>query len=231
MVNPFYKSQVLDNPKYNLAQRRPTTMTTLDIRLTQPTLFFDTETSGFMSKKTDFDHPEQAWCVQIGAILSSATETFAELNVLIQSNKRTMNYHAQQIHGITVERADAEGIPESEACSAFAELLLQTPTIVCHNFDFDWPFVYQMMQRNLEELSDEHRSRFYCEYPSFCTMKNPIVKTYVDARNIKGHKKFPKLIELHQKLFNSDFEGAHDAMADIQATRRCYYELINKGII
>lgn len=204
---------------------------TTDIRLTQPTLFFDTETSGFMSKKTTFDDPSQAWCVQIGAVLGNAEETSAELNVLIQANGRTMNYHAQEIHGISPERADAEGITEVDACAAFAELLLSNPTIVCHNFDFDWPFVYQMMQRNLEGLSDEHRSRFYCEYDSFCTMKNPVVKTFVDARNVKGHKKFPKLVELHQKLFNTDFANAHDAMADIQATRRCYYELINQGII
>ena len=207
-------------------------MTPIDIRLTQPTLFFDTETSGFMSKKTDFDHPDQAWCVQIGAILGNAEEDHTQvLDVLIKANGRFINYHAQEIHGISVEKADAEGIPEAEACAKFAELLISTPTIVCHNFDFDWPFVYQMMQRNLEELSDTHRSRFYCEYPSFCTMKNPQIKTYVDARNVKGHKKVPKLIELYQKLFNEDFENAHDAMADIQATRRCYYELITRGII
>ena len=204
---------------------------TTDIRLTQPTLFFDTETSGFMSKKTDFDHPDQAWCIQIGAVLSDATTTFAELNVLIQANGRSINYHAQEIHGISVERADTEGVLEVTACAEFAELLLLTPTIVCHNFDFDWPFIYQLMQRNLEELSDQHRSRFYIEYPHFCTMKNPQVKAHVDARNVKGGKKVPKLSELYQKLFACDFENAHDAMADIQATRRCYYELINQGII
>jgi len=203
----------------------------IDIRLTQPTLFFDTETSGFMSKKTSFDDPNQAWCVQIGAILSDFESIHAELNILIQANGRSINYHAQEIHGISTERADLEGVLEETACADFAELLMLTPTIVCHNFDFDWPFVYQMMQRNLEELTDEHRSRFYIEYPNFCTMKTPAVKTYVDARNIKGHKKVPKLSELYFKLFETDFANAHDAMADIQATRKCYYELINRGII
>ncbi len=203
----------------------------IDSRLTQPTLFFDTETSAFMSKKIPYDDPDQAWCVQIGAVLSTADEILAELNVLIQANGRTMNYHAQKIHGITIEQADADGLPEHEACGKFAELLMQNPRIVCHNFSFDWPFVYQMMQRNLEALSAEHRSRFYCEYDNFCTMKDSKIKTYVDARNVKGHKKAPKLIELYQKLFECEFENAHDAMADIQATRRCYYELITRGVI
>ena len=206
-------------------------MTDIDIRITTPTLFFDTETSGFLSKKLPFDDRSQAWCVQIGAVLSTQEEIISDLNILIQANGREMNYHAQKIHGISIEKADAEGLPEFEATKAFAELLKESPLIVCHNYDFDWPFVYQMMQRNLDELDDFSRSRFYIEYESFCTMKNPKVKTFVDARNVKGHKKFPKLIELHQKLFNSDFENAHDAMADILATRKCYYELINQGVI
>ena len=206
-------------------------MTDIDIRLTTPTLFFDTETSGFMAKRLSFDDPKQAWCVQIGAILSTETKIIKKLNVIIKANKREMNYHAQKIHGITIEYTEAKGILELIAAQRFAVLLKDQPIIVCHNYDFDWPFVFQMMQRNLDELDDFSRSRFYIEYESFCTMKNPKVKTFVDARNVKGHKKFPKLIELHQKLFNSDFENAHDAMADILATRKCYYELINQGVI
>jgi len=62
-------------------------------------------------------------------------------------------------------------------------------------------------------------------------MKDKKVKKYVDARNVKGVIKWPKLIELHEKLFNEPFANAHDAMADISATRRCFFELINKEII
>jgi DNA polymerase III epsilon subunit-like protein len=35
----------------------------------------------------------------------------------------------------------------------------------------------------------------------------------------------PKLQELHQKLFGTTFDNAHDAMADVKATKRCFFEL------
>jgi DNA polymerase III epsilon subunit-like protein len=45
-----------------------------------------------------------------------------------------------------------------------------------------------------------------------------------------GHK-WPKLSELHQKLFGVTFEEAHDAAVDIEATAKCFWELKRRGII
>jgi len=64
--------------------------------------FFDTETSGFISKSLPFDHPDQAWLVQIGAVLCTETEILNSLNVIIKANGRTMNSHAEAIHGISI---------------------------------------------------------------------------------------------------------------------------------
>lgn len=49
----------------------------------------------------------------------------------------------------------------------------------------------------------------------------------------KGWKsyKWPKLIELHQFLFKEGFDGAHDALADIEATKRCFLELHKRAHI
>ena len=46
----------------------------------------------------------------------------------------------------------------------------------------------------------------------------------------RGGYKWPKLTELHQHLFNEDFEGAHDALADVMATVKCYFNLIKQGV-
>ena len=46
-----------------------------------------------------------------------------------------------------------------------------------------------------------------------------------------GKFKWPKLQELYVKLFNEKFEGAHDALADIEATVKCYFELVKLSII
>ena len=46
-----------------------------------------------------------------------------------------------------------------------------------------------------------------------------------------GGYKWPKLEELYRKLFGYTFDGAHDALADVEATRKCYFELKKKGIL
>ena len=37
--------------------------------------------------------------------------------------------------------------------------------------------------------------------------------------------------ELHLHLFNEFFEGAHQALVDVQANLRCYFELRRRGVI
>ncbi len=194
-------------------------------------LFFDTETSGFISKKLTADDPEQAWCIQIGAILATQDEELGKMNTIIQSNGRDINYHAEKVHGISAEQSDEDGVPELEAAEEFGMLLRQADLIVCHNFDFDWNFVKQMLERNIEQMTDEARSAFYLDLPNFCTMKDKTVKKFVQAKNVKGHLKWPKLVELHEKLFNCGFADAHDAFADITATKNCFYELLDRNLV
>lgn len=40
-----------------------------------------------------------------------------------------------------------------------------------------------------------------------------------------------KLQELHYRLFGCDFEDTHDAMADITATKKCFFEMRKRGLI
>lgn len=194
-------------------------------------LFFDTETSDFIKKSLPANDPEQAWTVQIGAILATQEAELDQMNVIIKANGRSMNYYAQEVHGITVERADLEGIEELAAAEQFGKLLRQADLVVCHNFAFDWGYVYQMMERNLDGLSDEARSAFYLDLPNHCTMKDKAVVKLCGLRNKAGKPKWPKLIELHEHLFGTGFDGAHDAYADITATKRCFFELVNRGVI
>ncbi len=41
--------------------------------------------------------------------------------------------------------------------------------------------------------------------------------------------KWPKLSELHYKLFGTGFDEAHNAAVDITATVKCFWELIRIG--
>ena len=194
-------------------------------------LFFDVETSGFISKKIDFDHKDQAWAIQLAAILSTKDEIIQELNLLIKPAGRAMNYHAEKIHGISLDKAEAEGRDEKEVIARFADLQLQRPTRICHNYSFDSEFISQMFQRNMDTLTNQQRSIFFIDLPHFCTMKDDSIKRYVNAKNVKGKLKWAKLSEMYEKLFACDFPNAHDALEDTRALRDCYYELQRKEII
>lgn len=194
-------------------------------------LFFDTETSDFIKKSLPANDPNQAWTVQIGAILADMNTEHGQMNVIIKSNGRSMNYYAQEVHGITTERADAEGIEELEAAEQFGLLLRQANLVVCHNFAFDWAYVYQMMERNLDGLSDLARSAFYLDLPNHCTMRDKAVVKMCGLLNKANRPKWPKLVELHTHLFEEPFDGAHDAYADITATKRCFFELVKREVI
>jgi DNA polymerase III epsilon subunit-like protein len=194
-------------------------------------LFFDTETSDFIKKSVPANDPTQAWTVQIGAILASQQEEIDQMNCLIKSYGRSMNHYAQQVHGISSEYADEHGIEELEAAEQFGLLLRQADLLVCHNFSFDWNYVYQMMERNLDDLSDLARSAFYLDLPSFCTMKDKKIVKFCNLKNKANKPKWPKLIELYEILFKKQFDNAHDAYADISATRDCFFELVKREIV
>ena len=43
--------------------------------------------------------------------------------------------------------------------------------------------------------------------------------------------KWPKLSELHYKLFGIGFEEAHNAAVDINATAKCFWEMKKIGVL
>jgi len=195
-------------------------------------LFFDTETSNFIKKALPADHPDQAWTVQIGALLTDLENNeIDKLNVIIKANGREMNHYAEEVHGISVERADEEGIEEKDAAEQFGLLLRQANLVVGHNFDFDWKYAQHLLERNMDTLSDEARSAFYLDLPNQCTMKDKKIVKFCGLKNKANRPKWPKLIELYKILFGEGFEDAHDAFADITATAKCYFELLKRGII
>ena len=194
-------------------------------------LFFDTETSDFIKKDLPANDPNQAWVVQIGALLATPEKTIDSLNTIIQANGRSINHYAEEVHKISVFKADEEGIPELEAAEKFGLLLRQADLVVGHNFDFDWKYAVHLLERNMDDLSDEARSAFYLDLPNHCTMKDKNVVKFCGLKNKAGRAKWPKLIELHEILFEKGFDGAHDAFADITATRDCFFELLKREII
>jgi len=185
-------------------------------------LFFDTETSDMVKWKLPINDPSQPWMVQIGAILSDEDMIYAELNLLIQPDGRTIAPGAFGAHGISEEMAELAGVDERYALITFASLYKMADVIVCHNIDFDSKILDIAMDRQDPFIPYNPIKKMY-----FCTMKQSTDMCKI-KKNFGDGYKWPKLQELHYFLFKENFVGAHDAMNDVRATRRCYYEMMRR---
>lgn len=62
-----------------------------------------------------------------------------------------------------------------------------------------------------------------------CTMRGSTDFCKLQGRGFSY--KPPKLAELHRFLFNEWFDGAHNAIVDVEATMRCLVALLDKKVI
>lgn len=51
----------------------------------------------------------------------------------------------------------------------FGLLMREADIIICHNYDFDWQYIYHMMEEDVDKMSDEARSALHLDLPYFCT--------------------------------------------------------------
>ncbi len=188
-------------------------------------LFFDTETTGipqdYKAPCTDTDNWPRL--VQLGWILTdSRGNELRRGNRIVRPEGFEIPTAASDVHGITTERALAEGEPLRDVMLAFGADLNESGWLVGHNIDYDLHVVGTEYYR----LGYDHRIMF--ARPYVCTMQATI-----DFCNIPGQygPKWPRLQELYVRLFGREFDGAHDAMADISATKECFFELLRRKVI
>jgi len=182
-------------------------------------LFIDFETSGFPNKKIPAEHPDQAWVVEAAMILTQNEKIITQLYTQIKSSGRSIHPRAQEVHKISTDFVDKYGITEPAFCYALNNTLENTDLIVGHNVSFEIDITKLLFKRNAM-----HNAFKYLEHIStFCTMKE--TTNLCKLPGMYGKYKWPKLTELYQCLFHRDFSGAHNALADTEATKECYFEL------
>jgi DNA polymerase III epsilon subunit-like protein len=128
---------------------------------------------------------------------------------------------AARIHGITTARAIKEGNELEGVLRDFQAVITRSEYLVAHNMSFDEKIVGAEFLRNKMQDSLPAKKRI-------CTMKSAV--DYCAIPGPYGNK-WPKLAELHHKLFQKSFEGAHNAAEDVSATIKCFWELKRLGVI
>lgn len=182
-------------------------------------LFFDTETTGFRSSEFT---PE---IVQIGAVLqdTESRRVLGELNLIVQA-KNPIPEHVSDIHGITDDLANAYGITSDVADNMFALLAAKADILVAHNIAFDTDIIDGAWQISRAIVADKKQA---------CTMRmaTPLLGLPKKSKTafhdtLFPNFKAPKLSEAYLHFFGTDFDNAHDAMADVRACRDIYFTMI-----
>jgi len=185
-------------------------------------LIFDTETTG-LPKRWDAPLTDaENWprCVQIAWQLHDANGKCVEhQEFLIQPDGYTIPYDSEQVHGISTELAAAEGIPLKKALELFSQTLQKTQFVGGHNVGFDLNIMGAEYLRVFNENPLENKPLI-----DTCTEETATLCALPGGRG--GKFKLPTLTELYFHLFNENFEEAHNASADVEATTRCFLELL-----
>jgi DNA polymerase-3 subunit alpha len=188
-------------------------------------LIFDTETTGlprsWNAPLTDSDNWPRivsiAWQLHTpdGRLLSRG-------NRIVRPDGFTIPFNAIKVHGITNERAAAEGHPLAEVLADFLEDSQRATYLMGHNVGFDISVVGAELHRLGEDVT---------AFTSVAVLDSKDAGT--DLCKLPGGRggayKWPTLSELHDKLFNEPVADAHDAAYDVRATGRIFFAMCTLG--
>jgi DNA polymerase-3 subunit alpha len=189
-------------------------------------LIFDTETTGLPKRWGAPISDTDNWprCIQIAWQLHDDMGKLIEhQDFLVKPEGFNIPYDAERIHGISTELAEAEGIPLAEVLEKFNIALSKTKFIVGQNLGFDINIMgCEFYRMGVESPMSSMPILDTCTEVTATLLKLP------GGRG--GKFKLPTLTELHQYLFNKPFAEAHNATADVEATTRCFFELIRTEV-
>jgi len=187
-------------------------------------LIFDTETTGLPKKWnapiTDTDNWPR--CVQIAWQLHDIYgELVEQQDFLIKPEGFNIPYDAEQIHGISTQLAEEKGKTLDEVLQLFNEALSKSKFVVGQNVKFDLNIMgCEYHRKSIDSTLNQ------LLVLDTCTEKTASLCQIPGGRY--GKFKLPTLTELHQHLFKAPFSEAHNATADVEATTRCFLELIRR---
>lgn len=187
-------------------------------------LLFDTETTGLpIDWKASYKVPNN-WprLVQIAWMLVESSGKIIEKDdYIVKPSGFEIPISSAAVHRISTKDAMKNGMELNFVLNQFNECVEKTDFIVAHNVTFDLNVMAS------EFFQSSINTEIY-EKNQICTMKSS--QNFCKIIGSYGYK-YPKLSELHLKLFNSTFKEAHDATVDVNATYLCFIELMKKNII
>ena len=198
-------------------------------------LVLDIETTGLPPKGGQYykDYKKYPYPVSISWLYKGIMHDY-----IINQKGREVPRAASNIHGITTKIANAS---PHMIKNVIHDLMLdcqKASIIVGHNIFFDLSIIKANIIRELQnsEYTKEQKSNYYSMF-NYAVSKEKRIDTMM--KTVKFCKlpsprgsgyKWPRLEELYKILFNETF-NAHRSKDDVEATHRCFVELVKKNVI
>ena len=189
-------------------------------------LVFDTETTGLPKERNPSIYNTSQWphIIQLSYILydTNKDKMLVEHDWIIKIPVDTeMSKETENIHGISMEDSQRDGIDIVDALEYFDICLSAADVVVGHNLQFDKKMII------IENIRNKRTSGFKNKKTSeFCTMINGVDICKIYKRSTinprEKYLKYPTQSELHKKLFNQIPQGVHNSWIDILVCLRCY---------
>ena len=187
-------------------------------------LFFDTETTGlpqnWKAPLSNFNNWPRL--VQLAYLIYDFDgKLIGEGNHIIKPEGFIIPYEAEKVHGISTEKALKQGEELEFVMDLFYTHIKNAEVLVAHNMSYDEKIMGC-------EILRTGRNNIIQDKKKICTME-----TSTEYCSIPGHYgfKWPKLSELHYKLFSKPCVETHNAAVDIKYTADCFWELKKRAII
>jgi len=204
-------------------------------------LVFDTETTGLPQSKFIGPSTLNLWphIVQFSYIIydSSLNDIVESKDYIVKLPESILiSEESSKIHGITNEMCNDRGVPIDEILDEFFHHLRNTDRLIGHNIEFDINMtkveLLRIINNNLVSQKQIKLNKNNLYFLSMndkisCTLKDSITFCNIQSTDKYGKKylKYPKLIELHEKLFNQIPNNLHNSFNDILVTLRCFMKL------
>ena len=203
-------------------------------------LVFDTETTGLPKSKVINKDVLHLWpyIVQFSYIIfDTEFKTLVKMKdfIIRVPDFITISEEVSKIHGITNDISLTKGVNIVDVLNEFFADLSIVDYIVGHNVSFDLNMIRAELNRlivnasNVEQVSEfqTHLTIINTSKNIYCTMKESIDLCAIQTKDKFGrvYNKFPKLIELYQKLFNITPNNLHNSLNDVIVCLRCFMKL------
>lgn len=199
-------------------------------------LVFDTETTGLPKSRYISPDTLHQWphIVQFSFAVYDTS-----LNDIINSKDYIIKLpqdilipnESTKIHGITNETSRQNGVYINDVLNDFFINLRNVDRLIGHNIEFDINMVKVELLRIINSVNPEishtykHDLHFITNFKNIsCTLKDTISFCNIQSIDKFGrpYLKYPKLTELHEKLFDRSPINLHNSFNDILVTLRCF---------